>query len=86
MGKVEVNIEILKIVWDYFGRTCSSFSICFLRQEINLADPDSSLLQVKKKARNIVFRTSILTVDFWQNNTILNLGTQHRPSELNSMG
>lgn len=53
MEKVEVNIEILKIVWDYFERTCSSFSVCFLRQEMNLADPDSPVLHLKKKAKNI---------------------------------
>lgn len=42
MEKVEANIERLKTVWDYFKRMCSSFLICFLRQEMNLPDRSQS--------------------------------------------
>lgn len=54
MQKGEVNIKRLQIVWDYFEGMCSRCSVCFLREGMKLADPDSPLLQLKKKAETFL--------------------------------
>lgn len=71
MEKVEANIERLKTVWDYFKRMCSSFLICFLRQEMNLPDPDSPLLQLKNTQKHFGFKTSVPTLGLGQYDKIL---------------